>query len=147
MWSPNEITAGTARLVDNKMTGSDRETLEGVFKLYLKNRFSMGFSDIGARLAALEDSDDVKTAAKEAATLILLEENGFDLAELRGGRSGLQTENAGEMVLKIRLALTILGYELPEEFSGAVENGSENVFGIDAAPFFASSVVNKNIRW
>jgi hypothetical protein len=140
MWSPAEISAGTGRLTANKLTPSDVKTLTGIFKLYLKSLAgSQSFSDLSARLAAASDADGSKTASKLAATLINLEEKGFKLAELKGGRSGLQTNVAGEMVLKIRLALTLLDYDLPEEFSGAVENGSEN-FG-DSIGFVLPSVV------
>jgi hypothetical protein len=146
MWTPDEITAGNARLtMAKKLTPSDAQTLDGVFRIYLKNRYSSGFSDLPVRMAALTDTDEVKTAAKLVATLILLEQSGFQLSELKGGRSGLQTNKVGEMVLKIRLALSLLGYELPEEFSGAVENGDENVNS--SFPFINSVTIHPKIGW
>lgn len=147
MWTPTEISSGTARLSANKLTPSDAETLLGVFKLYLKS-LSGGstFSDLATRLAAASDANNSKTASKLAATLILLEEKGFRLAELKGGRSGLETNNAGEMVLKIRLALTMLGYDLPEEFSGNVEAGDENISGSNGF-VFPSVTIGRKPSW
>lgn len=144
MWTLAEIAEGSGRLAANKLKPTDVETLDSVFRMYLKNRYSAGFSDLPARLAALTDTNDVKTAAKLAATLISLEKKGFRLSEMKGGRSGLQTNNTGEMVLKIRLALTLLGYELPEEFSGAVEAGTEN---IGTLPEIPSVSLKQRIRW
>lgn len=148
MWTPTEISAGTARLSANKLTPSDRETILGVFRLYLKSLAGdSGFSDLADRLmAAADDMSGNKTASKLAATLILLEENGFNLSELKGGRSGLQTNKAGEMVLKIRLSLTLLGYVLPEEFSGAVETGSENI-SVENGFLFGSGTVRRRPSW
>lgn len=148
MLTPAEISAGTGRLTANKLTASDRETLLAVFRLYLKSLAGGDeFADLGDRLAAAEDSGgNVKTASKLAGVLILLEEKGFALAELKGGRSGLQTNVAGEMVLKIRFALTILGYDLPEEFSGAVETGNENISGMPGF-FVPSFTVKQKTRW
>lgn len=143
MLTQSEITAGTNRLSSNKLTASDQETLVSVFRLLLKNRFS-AFSDLSAKLAALVDSNESKTAAKLAGILILLEENGFDLSELRSGRSGLQTDGVGEMALKIRFGLTLLGYDLPDEFSGGVISGAEN---INSGAIIPSVVVNTRPSW
>ncbi len=145
MWTAAEIALGTSRIVGNKLSASDAETLLGVFKLYLKN-LSAGFSDLAERLAAAQDTGTARTASKLAATLILLEENGFDLSELKGGRSGLQTNEVGAMILKIRLSLTLLGYDLPEEFSGSIETGSENISG-NAGSFFPSVVIDRKPSW
>ncbi len=143
MWTATEIAAGFGRLTANKLTPSDVKTLVGIFKLYLKSLSgSPTFSDLATRLAAASDADGGKTASKLAATLIILEEKGFKLAELKGGRSGLETNVKGEMVLKIRLALTLLDYDLPEEFSGNVENVTGNAGG--SIGFIFPSVVVKN---
>lgn len=143
MLTQSEITAGTNRLSSNKLTASDQETLVGIFRLLLKNRFS-AFSDLSAKLASLTDSNESKTAAKLAGILILLEENGFDLSELSGGRSGLKTDGVGEMALKIRFGLTLLGYDLPDEFSGAIPSGAEN---IGSGIIIPSVVVNTKLSW
>lgn len=142
MLTPQEITTGGARLVANKLKASDQETLLSTFRLYLKNR--TGFSDLADRLAAVTDSNDSKTGAKLAAILFQFEDAGFSLAELKGGRSGLQSNEVGEFELKIRFALTLLGYSLPEEFSGSVLGGAEN---ITSGGYFPSLTVKKNPVW
>lgn len=148
MWTAAEISAGTARLVANKLTVSDQETLAGIFKLYLKSLAAdPRFSGLKTKLSEAVDESGGKTASKLAATLVILEENGFSLAELQGGRSGLQTNNAGEMVLKIRLSLTLLGYDLPEEFSGTVESDGNEQFGLSKLSVFPSTTVKSNPGW
>jgi hypothetical protein len=142
MLTTDEITAGGARLVANKLKLSDQETLISTIRLYLKNR--SGFSDLADRLAAVTDTNDSKTGAKLAAILIQLEEAGFSLAELKGGRSGLQSNEVGEFELKIRFALSLLGYTLPEEFSGSVLGGAEN---ISSGGYFPSVTVKKTPVW
>jgi hypothetical protein len=143
MWTAAEISAGTVRLTANKLKPSDSETLLAVFRLYLKSLAgSPDFSDLVDRLSAAADDTNSKTASKLAATLINLEQKGFKLAELKGGRSGLQTNVVGEMALKIRLSLTLLGYALPEEFSGSIAAGDENINS--SSGFIFPTVVVKN---
>ena len=144
MLSNSEISAGSGRLTANKLKVSDQETLVTVFRLYLKQRVAE-FSDLAARLNAVQDTSDVKTAAKLAAILISLEENGFDLSELRGGRSGLVTNEVGALVLKIRFGLALLGYDLPEQFSGAIENVDETIVG--NALMLGSFTIDKKAVW
>ena len=144
MLTGNEIAAGKLRLTNaNKLKASDRETLVSVFRLYLKNR-SSAFSDLPVRLAALEDSAETETAAKLAAILIKLEEDGFPEIELSGGRSGLKLNEVEAAVLKVRFALTLLGYDLPEEFSSSLNGGRENV---DAFGYFPSVTVGTKPSW
>ena len=116
-----EISAGTTRLSANKLKTSDKETLLSVFRLYLKS-IAVNFSDLPDRLNALTDTADIKTAAKLAAILTQLEENGFAVGELAGGRSGLKFKQQDLTVLQIRFALTLLGYDLPESFSGSLDS-------------------------
>jgi hypothetical protein len=116
-----EIAAGSGRLNANKLKTSDKETLLSVFRLYLKSA-AVNFTDIGSRLDVLTDTADVKTAAKLAAILTKIEETGFGVSELTGGRSGLKFREADELSLQIRFALTLLGYDLPESFSGSMES-------------------------
>lgn len=118
-----EISAGSTRLSANKLKVSDRETLTSVIRLYLKSAAS-NFPDLADRLAALTDSADVKTAAKLAAVLTKLEDAGFAVGELFGGRSGLKFSQQDQMALQVRFALTLLGYDLPEDFSGSLESSS-----------------------
>lgn len=145
MLAQSEIAAGTTRIVAGKVTGDDQETLVAVYKLYLKNRFSM-FPDLADRLAAAVDNADGKTASKLAAILIILEQNGFNLSELRGGRSGLQTNQVGSLNLKIKFGLTILGYSLPEEFTGSIENADEAMFGTNFGRF-PSVTIDRKPSW
>lgn len=128
MITQSEIAAGTARIVGGKVKGDDQETLLAVYRIYLKNRFNL-FPDLAERLAAAEDTASGKTASKLAAILILLEENGFDLSELGGSKTALQTNEVDSLNLKIKFGLTILGYSLPEEFTGGIENGDEIMLG------------------
>lgn len=127
MITQSDIAAGTGRLQAAKLKADDRETLAAVFGIYLKNL--PGFSDLSNRLAAAEDNADGKTASKLAAILIQLEESGFDLSELRGGRSGLQTNEVGALDLKIRFGILLLKYKLPESFTGGIVNADETLMG------------------
>lgn len=148
MWTAAEISAGTARLAADKLTVSDQETLAGIFRLYLKSLAAGSlFSDLNSRLAEAADAGGGKTASKLAATLIMLEENGFDLSELKGGRSGLQTNEAGSKALKIRLSLTLLGYNLPEEFSGQIEAGADESISRLGGMGFPSMTIERKIGW
>lgn len=128
MLTAAEISAGSTRLSVNKLKASDKETLLSVFRLYLKS-IAVNYSDIGTRLDALTDTTDVKTAAKLAAILTKLEGLGFAVGELSGGRSGLKFKQQDQMVLQVRFALTLLGYDLPESFSGSLESSSGNECG------------------
>jgi len=121
MLTAAEISAGSTRLSVNKLKVSDRETLVSVFRLYLKSS-AVNFTDLADRLAALTDTADVKTAAKLAAVLTKIEEAGFAVGELSGGRSGLKFSQQDQMALQVRFALTLLGYDLPEDFSGSLES-------------------------
>lgn len=120
MLTAAEISAGTARLdANNKLKASDQETLLSVFRLYLKS-YTASFPDLGDRLSALTDTDDVKTAAKLAAILTQIEDSGFAVGELTGTKTGLKFSQKDQMGLQIRFALTLLGYDLPEDFSGSI---------------------------
>lgn len=143
MLTASEISAGSGRLDANKLTVSDRETLLSMIRLYLKNRIA-GFPDIASRLAAVADSNDVKTASKLAAVLIQIEDGGFAVAELAGGRSGLKFSETDELTLRIRFALVLLGYDLPEEFSGSTNTGGENV---ETNIFYPSVSLDKKATW
>lgn len=134
-----EITTATARLSVGKIKPDDVQTLAAIFRLYIKNRISY-FPDLAARLAAAQDNAEGKTASKLVAILIQLEESGFSLAELKGSRSGLQSNEVGEMVLKIRFALSLINYHLPEEFTGGIEADSENV-GDSSSGYFSYTPV------
>jgi hypothetical protein len=126
MLTAAEISAGSTRLSANKLKTSDRETLVSVIRLYLKSAAS-NFPDLADRLAALTDSADVKTAAKLAAVLTKIEGLGFAVGELSGGRSGLKFKQQDQMGLQVRFALTLLGYDLPEDFSGSLESSTGNL--------------------
>jgi hypothetical protein len=134
MLTAAEISAGSTRLTANKLKTSDKETLLSVFRLYLKSA-AVNFSDISARLDTLTDTADIKTAAKLAAVLTKIEETGFGVSELTGGRSGLKFKEADELSFQIRFALTLLGYDLPESFSGSLESTG----GVDFDERYTSS--------
>lgn len=144
MISQSEIATATVRLTANKIKPDDRESLLAVYKIYLKNRFSI-FPDLAARLAAAEDNAEGKTASKLVAILIQLEESGFDLSELRGGRSGLQTNEIGSLNFKIKFGLVLLGYALPEEFTGSIENADETMLANNF--FFPSVTIDRKATW
>ena len=146
MFSNTEIGAGFGRLTANKLRPRDRKTLFSYFRLYLKNRAS-AFPDLADRLAQATDASGDETASTLAALVIYLEENGGALAELKGGRSGLETDEAGEMLLKIRFGLMQLDYELPEEFSGSLESGNGGGGGFSGVVFFPSTTVKKDYGW
>lgn len=128
MLTAAEIAAGSLRLNANKLKASDKETLSSVFRLYLKS-IAVNYSDLNARLSALTDTSDVKTAAKLAAILIKIEDSGFAVGELSGGRGGLKFSQQNQMALQVRFALTLLGYDLPEDFSGSLESSNSTSYG------------------
>jgi hypothetical protein len=125
MLTASEIAAGSARLVGNKLSVSDVETLVSTFRLFLKNRFNE-FSGIAEKLAELTDSGDDRTAAKCAAILTKLEETGFGVLELRGD---VNLKDSDQISFYIRFCLGLLKYESIEGFSGSVESSGANVLG------------------
>lgn len=131
MLTAAEISAGTTRLTANKLKTSDKETLLSVIRLYLKSS-AANFPDIGARLDALTDSSESKTAAKLASILTKIEETGFGVSELTGGRSGLKFSEQDELGMQIRFALALLGYDIPEDFSGTLDASGLSVECSDA---------------
>lgn len=143
MIGQSEIADGTGRLQANKLKANDRLKLAAVFNLYLKSQ--PGFSDLNDRLTAAEDNADGSTASMLAAILIQLEESGFDLSELRGGRSGLQTNEVGALDLKIRFGILLLGYKLPETFTGGIINSDETLVGHSG--FVPSVTIDKRGGW
>lgn len=126
MLTDAEISAGSTRLTANKLKTSDKETLLSIIRLYLKSA-AVNFPDLAGRLDSLTDSTEVKTAAKLAAILTKLQAAGFAVGELSGGRSGLKFKQQDRTGLQVRFALTLLGYDLPEDFSGSLESSGGGI--------------------
>lgn len=84
MLSDTQIAAGAARLVGNKLTAKDIDSLVANFRLLvgsLETTYSYAFE---TDLAALDDSGGNNRAAKMAAVLLLLIESGFSVLNLAG---------------------------------------------------------------
>lgn len=144
MFTDQEISAGVNRLGSgSKLKSRDQRTLLGLFRIYLKDRVS-DFPDLATRLSVVSDSGNPdENAAQLAALVLAFVDSGFSLAELSGGRSGLQTDKKGEMILKIQYGLTILDYQLPESFSGGIEAG--NGTSLSGIFLFGTGSVKKDL--
>ena len=146
MIDQTEITAATGRLSVGKIKPDDVETLVAVFRLYIKNKIS-SFPDLATRLAAAQDNNTGKTASKLVAILIQLEEAGFAVAELSGGRSGLKIRQLDKQNLRLRYGLTLLGYDLPEDFTGSLDSDGAASGDCGMGFLMPSFTVKKNISW
>lgn len=146
MIEQTEITAAAARLEAGKISADDVASLAAAFRLYIKNRVS-SFPDLAVRLAAATDADGVKTASKLVAILIQLEEAGFAVAELSGGRSGLKIKQLDKQNMRLRFGLTLLGYDLPEDFSGSLTGDGATNGDCGLNFLIPSFSVKRNIGW
>ena len=129
MISDSDIAKGNLRLTANKLSANDRAILLGAFQLYLKAD-AVNFPDLSERLANLTDNNESQIAAMLAAVVIAIKESGFGVAEMSGGRSGLKYKQQDKLAMQLRFALTLLGYVLPESFSGSVD-GTPSDDGLD----------------
>jgi hypothetical protein len=147
MLTQTEITDAYPRLQSNKLDLKDQKTLIAIIRLYLK-KLSADFLDLETRIADANDTDGAKTASKLAAILAQIEDSGFAVSELKGGRSGLVYRELDEQSLRIRFAVTLLNYDLPETFSGRLDASSEeNVNNNVNLPIFGSSSVSSSGGW
>lgn len=142
MLEDSEISAGSSRLQNNKLKPNDVRLLQSVFLIYLKD--APGFSDLKPRLEAVADTNSDQPASEMAALAILFKEKGFSLANLKGGRSSLETNKAGEFIFKIRYGLTLLGYILPEDFSGDMDSNNAGS-GTSGTFLFGTMSVKKDL--
>jgi hypothetical protein len=146
MLTQTEITDAYPRLQSNKLSVDDQKTLIAIIRLYLK-KLSTEFLDLENRIADVSDADNAKTASKLAAILIQIEDSGFGVSELKGGRSGLVFRELDEQSLRIRFAITLLDYDLPETFSGRLDAGEENINNDVYSGFIPTVSIKNNASW
>lgn len=114
MLTAAQITAGTARLVDGKLTDEDVSKLTSVFEMFfaeLKTKYGYEYA---SSLAALDDTgSDDKNAAQVAACIIKMEELGFGVASLTGNVNYKEKDEYAQYVL---IAFSKI-YSIPFEWS------------------------------
>lgn len=116
MLTQAEITAGTDRLTDGKLTADDVSALSSVFDLIFAGLTSYNYQ-YEDELGDLDDTSDTKKkAAQVAGCIIKLEDLGFLGAKLQGGRSGIDYSEDKEY-LKIALFAFSKIYPIPKEFA------------------------------
>lgn len=113
MVSDEEVTlAGTARLINGKLTLTDVDSLVSTFRLLLGPLETTGNYNLEADLISLDDTgNDRKRAAKMAACLVRLINEDFGVADLTGE---LQNSDEEQRNLFTLFAFSIL-YPIPAE--------------------------------
>ena len=119
MLTPEEVTAGTARLTANKLKNEDADKMASIFRrVFAGIEQREGWNFLTELQAVTDAGNDLKQAAQIAACLAKLEELGFAVGELTGsGRSGLKLSEK-ELSLEYVLYAFSKLHPIPQEFSG-----------------------------
>lgn len=138
MLTQTEITAGSARLVNNVLTATDVDALTSVFNTMFAGLIEGKGYEFAAALAALDDSisSTGKQAAQVAAVITKLEELEFTGGALTGGRSGLTYTQMDEYKRLVLYAFSKI-YAIPPEFG---------VFDLRRASWLRSRRVSQTIE-
>lgn len=114
MLTSTQISAGSDRLVGDKLTPVDVDSLVSVFKMFLADLETKYGYDLRGSLEALDDSQDsYQKAAQVAACLIKMEELGYGVAALTGE---LQYKEKDEYFQYVVIAFSKI-YDIPIEWS------------------------------
>lgn len=117
MLTSAQIQAGRDRLVSDQLTALDVDQLVSIFRMFfgdLEEKYSYDFEGM---LTALSDSGNAKEpAAQVAACLVILEELGFGVTRLEGGRKAVYFSEKEEYWQYVCIAFTKI-YPLPAEMS------------------------------
>lgn len=117
MLTAEQITAGHARLVANKLVAEDVDKLTGVMRMFFQDLETKYGYDWRTLLTALDDgSDTARTAAQVAACIIEMEALGFGVSSLQGGSDALYYKEKDEYWQYVVIVHTKF-YTLPPEFT------------------------------
>lgn len=116
MFTPTEITAGTARLVAGQLTDRDVSALVTLMRKYFKHLETVYSYEYETKFSALTDADnDKKVCAEIAACLIKLEEFTFgSAAEMQGGSDAIYFKEKSRYFEYVEICFTKI-YPMPEE--------------------------------
>lgn len=119
MLTPEEVTAGTARLTANKLKNEDADKMASIFRrVFAGIEQREGWNFLTELQAVTDAGNDLKQAAQIVACLTKLEELGFAVGELTGsGRSGLKLSEKELSLEYVLFAFSKL-HPIPQEFSG-----------------------------
>lgn len=114
MLTAAQIAAGTARLVDGKLTQDDVDQFVTVFRMFIGSLETTYGYEFETKLEALDDTGNTeKKAAQVAACAIILEELGFGVAEVKGNTNFREKDEYWQYVM---IAFSKL-YPIPPELS------------------------------
>lgn len=114
MLNADQIQAGVNRLVANKLTPVDVDSLVSVFRMFLADLEKRYGYDLRGSLEALDDSADAyKKAAQVAACLIIMEGLGYGVAALSGN---LNYKEKDEYFQYVVISFSKI-YNIPVEWS------------------------------
>lgn len=118
MFTPTEITAGATRLVADKLTAKDINSIISAFRKYFKHLETVHSYTYQADLEALDDSDnDAQVCAEIGACLNKMEEFTWgSAARLAGGPDAVNFEENSRYFEYVGIIFTKL-YAWPEEMS------------------------------
>lgn len=116
MLTTAQIDAGAARLDTDKLRAEDIDKTVDVMKMFFQDLASD--YDWATKLAGLDDAaDTARKAAQVAACIIILEELGFGVAIMNGGRDAINFKEKDEYWQYVEIIHFKCGYTLPAVFT------------------------------
>lgn len=119
MLTQDQIDAGDDRLVAGKITAKDINKIVSAMRLFFYDLETLKKYKWADKLAELDDSadpDSQQVAAQCTGALIIMEELGFGVGSMNGGRDAISFKEKDEYWQYVAFIHTKF-YELPVEFS------------------------------